>query len=202
MSNQKTRQKYDCLIVNFEFIPIYFLYILAQGLRRQAFYCDNCRPFPAPWQTYSLDHSCEILAMFLITQAIFLFKKFLTICVSPTNDYFIVEELSVNSWSLTKGGKSMCLGESLSCRQSGRWTKLSCSYLCCELRDPSQVTLAWQTIHTNSPNHLFLWARWKVCFISRTRLAVVWLSKMLCCLDWLWCVQSEATTTDGRGEED
>lgn len=126
--------------------------------------------------------------MSLITQVIFLLNFFLTICLIPTNDYFIVGELSVNSWNLTKEGKSQCLGESPSCRQSRRWTKLSCSYLCCELRDPSQVTLAWQTIHTNSPNHLFLWARWKVCFISHTRLAVVWLSKMLCCLDWLWCV--------------
>lgn len=94
---------------------------------------------------------------------------------------------------------SVRLGDSLSCRQSRCWTKRSCSYLCCELRNPSQVTLAWQTVHTNSPNHLFLWARWKVCFISRPRLAVVWLSKMLCCLDWLWCVQSEPTTADGRG---
>lgn len=107
--------------------------------------------------------------------------------------------LSVNSWKPTKGGKSICLGDSLSCRQSRRWTKLSCSYLCCELRDPSQVTLAWQTVHTNSPNHLFLWARWKVCFISHTRLALVWLFKMLCCLHRLWCALSEPATTDGRG---
>lgn len=167
----------------------------------QAFYCDNCRPFSALWQTSSSDHCWEYLAMSLITKEIFLLKDFLTICLILTNDYLIVEELSVNSWNLTKGGTSMCLGDSLSCRQSRRWTKLSCSYLCCELRDPSQVTLAWQTIHTNSPNHLFLWAWWKVCFISHTQLSGVWLSKMLCCLDWLWCVQLELATADGRGEE-
>lgn len=152
-------------------------------------------------QTSSWCHCWECLAISFITRAIFLSEKSLTICLIPTNDYLIVGELSVNSWNLTRGGPSMCLGDSLSCRQSRRWTKLSCSYLCCELRDPSQVTLAWQTIHTNSQDHLFLWAWWKVCFISHPRLAVVWLSKMLCCLDWLWCVQSELATADGRGEE-
>lgn len=108
------------------------------------------------------------------------------LCLNLTNDYFIVRELSVNSWNLTKGGWSMCLGDSPSCRQSRHWTKLSCSYLCCELRDPSQVTLTWKTIHTNSPNHLFLWAWWKVCFISHTRLGwgggVVWLLKCFAAL--------------------
>lgn len=97
----------------------------------------------------------KFLATFLLRQAISLFWKILTICLIPTNDYFIVRELSVNSWNLTKGGKSVGLSDSLSCRQSRPWTKLSCSYLCCELRDPSQVTLAWQTIHTNSPNNRF-----------------------------------------------
>lgn len=58
--------------------------------------------------------------MSLITQVIFLFKFFLAICLIPTNDYFIVGKLSVNSWNLTKGGKSQCLGESPSCRQSRR----------------------------------------------------------------------------------
>lgn len=199
MTFKNIMMHYSLLICTYTHI-LCVQYIMILCSHHQAFYCDNCRPFSALWQTSS-GHCWEFLALSLITQAIFLFKKFLTICLIPTNDYFIVGELSVNSWSLTKGGKSMCLGDSLSCRQSRRWTKLSCSYLCCELRDPSQVTLAWQTIHTNSPNHLFLWARWKVCFISLTRLAVVWLSKMLCCLDWLWCVQSEPATTDGRGEE-
>lgn len=76
----------------------------------------------------------------------------------------------------------MCLGDSPSCRQSRHWTKLSCSYLCCELRDPSQVTLTWKTIHTNSPNRLFLWAWWKVCFISHTRRGGVWLLKCFAAL--------------------
>lgn len=63
----------------------------------------------------------------------------------------------------------MCLGDSPSCHHSRQWTKLSCSYLCCELRDPSQVTFTWKTIHTNSPNRVFLWTWWKVCFISHTQ---------------------------------
>lgn len=114
-----------------------YLYILCILWRyaHTSFCCDNC----------NLLHGSLI---------IFLLKKCQLYVSFQLMIILLAGELSENSWNLTKGGKSLCLGESLSCRQRRRWTKLSCSYLCCELRipprSPSHGKPYTQTVQTTS----------------------------------------------------
>lgn len=78
----------------------------------------------------------------------------------------------------------MCLGDSPSCRQSRHWTKLSCSYLRCELRDPSQVTLTWKTMHTNTQSKpsLFVSLMKSLLYFSHRARGCVWLLKCFAAL--------------------